>query len=321
MPADMAGWDVHTHLIPPTVLAAAYQGLFGLAVDDGFLLVDGERLPLKRLADPAALLAWVDEQELDGAVVSVPPALFRYDQGVEWAALVNQGMRELATPQLRVLGQLPLHDPSAAAVASALASEGVFSGFALGTAGLTGPAAGAGPAGTAGVAGLDAVWEVLHELEAFTLIHPSHSHDERLGRYYLSNLLGNPYETGLAVAELVFGDVVGRFPGIRFCLCHGGGVTAALAGRWQRGIDTARPGIGPLSLTVPQALQRFYVDDLVHDDGVRVLLGATFGADRVLAGSDWPFPMGDQVDRGRAAARSTVCEQLTRPLKKGGFSA
>jgi aminocarboxymuconate-semialdehyde decarboxylase len=72
---------------------------------------------------------------------------------------------------------------------------------------------------------------------------------------------------------------------------------------------------------VAEALQRFYVDDLVHDDGVRALLGATFGAERVLAGSDWPFPMGDQVDRGRAAARSTVCEQLTRPLKKGAVSA
>jgi aminocarboxymuconate-semialdehyde decarboxylase len=288
------------------VLSAAGQRAFGLGIEDGFLLVDGERLPLKRLADPAALLRWIDEQSLDGAVVSVPPALFRYDQGVEWAALVNQGLRELATPQLRVLGQLPLGDPSAASVASALASEGVFSGFAL---------------GTPGYAGLDPVWEVLHSLEAFTLIHPSHSHDDRLDRYYLSNLLGNPYETGLAVAELVFGDVVGRFPGIRFCLCHGGGVTAALAGRWQRGIDTERPGIEPLSLSVAEALQRFYVDDLVHDDGVRALLGATFGVDRVLAGSDWPFPMGDQVDRGRAAARSMVCEQLTRPLMKGAVSA
>jgi aminocarboxymuconate-semialdehyde decarboxylase len=302
----MAGWDVHTHLIPPTVLSAAGRRAFGLAIEDGFLLVDGERLPLKRLADPAALLGWIDEHSLDGAVVSVPPALFRYDQGVEWAELVNQGLRELATPQLRVLGQLPLHDAAAGSIAALLASEGVFSGFALGTAGYT---------------GLDPVWEVLHSLEAFTLIHPSHSHDERLDRYYLSNLLGNPYETGLAVAELVFGDVVGRFPGIRFCLCHGGGVTAALAGRWQRGIDTERPGIEPLSLSVAEALQRFYVDDLVHDDAVRALLGATFGAERVLAGSDWPFPMGDQVDRGRAAARSTVCEQLTRPLKKGGVSA
>jgi aminocarboxymuconate-semialdehyde decarboxylase len=206
-----------------------------------------------------------------------------------------------------VLGQLPLHDPAAATVAKALAGEGVFSGFAL---------------GTAGFGGLDEVWQVLDALEAFTLIHPGHSPDKRLSAYYLSNLLGNPYETGLAAAELVFADVPGRFPGIRFCLCHGGGVTAALAGRWQRGIDTARPGIEPPSLSVAEALRRFYVDDLVHDPAVLALLQTTFGADQVLAGSDWPFPMGsDQVDPGRAAARSTVCEQLTRPLKKGAVSA
>jgi aminocarboxymuconate-semialdehyde decarboxylase len=301
----MAGWDVHTHLIPPTVLEAAHRREFGLAVEAGSLVVDGkERLPLQRLGDPAALLEWITQQQLDGAVVSVPPALFRYDQGAEWASLVNQGLRELATPQLRVLGQLPLLDPSAASVAGALASEGVFSGFALGTAGFASAA-------------LDPVWQVLHAVEAFTLVHPAHSPDPRLGAFYLTNLLGNPYETGLAAAELVFADVPGRFPGIRFCLCHGGGVTAALAGRWQRGIDTARPGIEPPSLSVAEALRQFYVDDLVHDPAVQVLLGATFGADRVLAGSDWPFPMGsDQVDQDRAVA----AEWLIRPLKKGVVS-
>jgi aminocarboxymuconate-semialdehyde decarboxylase len=299
----MAGWDVHTHLIPPTVLAAAQRGLHGLSIASGFLVVDGnERLPLKRLANPTALLQWIDEQQLDGAVVSVPPALFRYDQGVEWASLVNQGLRELATPQLRVLGQLPLLQAGeAASVALDLASEGVFSGFALGTPGFAS-------------AGLQPVWEALDRLEAFTLIHPGHSHDERLDAFYLSNLLGNPYETGLAAAELIFNDVPGRFRGIRFCLCHGGGVTAALAGRWQRGIDTARPGIEPPSLSVAEALRRFYVDDLVHDPAVLALLEETFGADRILAGSDWPFPMGtDAVDRHRAQ----LAELLTRPLKKG----
>jgi len=294
----MAGWDVHTHLIPPTVLAAV--GSFGLSVDGDQLVVDGnERLPLRKLGDPSALLTWIDEQQLDGAVVSVPPALFRYDLGVEWASLINEGLRELAGPRVRVLGQLPLHDPSAAAVASELAAEGVFSGFAL---------------GTAGFGGLDEVWQVLDALEAFTLIHPGHSPDKRLSAYYLSNLLGNPYETGLAAAELVFADVPGRFPGIRFCLCHGGGVTAALAGRWQRGIDTARPGISAPSLSVAAALQRFYVDDLVHDPAALALLESTFGAGRVLAGSDWPFPMGsDQVD----PARAEPAERLTRPLGQG----
>ncbi|QNE22357.1 amidohydrolase family protein [Kribbella qitaiheensis] len=294
----MAGWDVHTHLIPPTVLAAV--GSFGLTVDGDWLVVDGhERLPLRKLGDPAALLSWIDEQQLDGAVVSVPPALFRYDLGVEWAELLNEGLRSLAGPRLRVLGQLPLHDPAAAGVSSSLAAEGVFSGFAL---------------GTAGFGGLDEVWQVLDALEAFTLIHPGHSADKRLAAYYLSNLLGNPYETGLAAAELVFADVPGRFPGIRFCLCHGGGVTATLAGRWQRGIDTARPGIEPPSLSVADALRRFYVDDLVHDPAVLALLQTTFGADHVLAGSDWPFPMGsDQVDPDRAGAG----ERLTRPLGQG----
>jgi aminocarboxymuconate-semialdehyde decarboxylase len=294
----MAGWDVHTHLIPPTVLAAAHRGEFGLSVDSGMLAVDGERLPLKRLADPTALLQWIADQELDGAVVSIPPALFRYDAGVEWAELVNQGLRELATPQLRVLGQLPLLDPSAPAVAAELAGEGVFSGFAL---------------GTPSYAGLDPLWRVLDLLDAFTLVHPGTSDDKRLNSFYLTNLLGNPYETGLAAASLIFADVPGRFPGIRFCLCHGGGVTAAVAGRWQRGIDQARPGINPVSLPVADALRRFYVDDLVHDDAVLELLTKTFGGERVLAGSDWPFPMGsDEV----CAARSTTAEELTRPLAK-----
>jgi aminocarboxymuconate-semialdehyde decarboxylase len=295
----VAGWDVHTHLIPPTVLSAAHRGEFGLSIDSGWLAIDGHRLPLKRLADPAALLQWIADQELDGAVVSVPPALFRYDAGVEWAELVNQGLRELVTPQLRVLGQLPLLDPSAPAVATALAREGVFSGFAL---------------GTPSYAGLDPVWQVLHELEAFTLVHPGPSDDERLESFYLSNLLGNPYETGVAAASLVFADVPGRFPGIRFCLCHGGGVTAMLAGRWQRGVDQARPGIEPLSLPVAEALRRFYVDDVVHDDAVLELLTRTFGAERVLAGSDWPFPMGSDAV---SAARSAAAGELTRPLPKG----
>jgi len=294
----MAGWDVHTHLIPPTVLSAAHRGEFGLSVDSGSLVVDGQRLPLRRLADPAALLQWITEQSLDGAVVSVPPALFRYDAGLEWSELVNQGLRELATPQLRVLAHLPLLDPAAPAVAAGLAGEGVFGGFAL---------------GTPSYAGLDPVWRVLDALEAFTLIHPGSSDDKRLDSFYLSNLLGNPYETGVAAASLVFADVPGRFPGIRFCLCHGGGVTAAVAGRWQRGIDTERPGIAPVSLPVAEALRRFYVDDLVHDDAVLELLTSTFGAERVLAGSDWPFPMGSD---GVSAARSATAEVLTRPLAK-----
>jgi len=294
----VSGWDVHTHLIPPTVLAAARRGEFGLSVEDGSLVVDGRaRLPLRRLGSPDALLEWLAAQDLDGAVVSVPPPLFRYEQPPEWTDLVNEGLRQLTRPSLRVLAHVPLGSPAAPEVAKSLAEEGVFGGFALGT----------GPS----YQGFDPLWEVLDAAGAFTLIHPGHNADPRLAPYYLANLLGNPYETGVAAASLVFGDVVGRFPRIRFCLCHGGGVTSAVAGRWQRGVDTDRPGVEPLTLPVAEALRRMYVDDLVHDPAVLALLGDTFGTDRVLAGSDWPFPMGaDDIDPVRAAA----AERLTRPM-------
>jgi aminocarboxymuconate-semialdehyde decarboxylase len=307
------GWDVHTHLVPPTVLEAARRGNHGLAIPNGHLIVAGRyRLPVRRLGHPPALLDWIDEQHLAGAVVSVPPALFRYDltgqAAVDWARLVNDGMADIAglgAGRLRVLAQLPLSAPALAAqVAKEVLAAGGFGGVALGT--LATEASFADPA-------LDRLWTLLDAAGSFVLLHPGASPDPRLTPFYLANLLGNPYETALAAAGLVFGNVLDRFPSIRFCLCHGGGVTAAVAGRWQRGSDTSRPGVGPL-LSPPRAtLRRFYVDDLVHDPAMLELVESTFGADHILTGSDWPFPMGcDTIDPARAAARATDIERLTR---------
>jgi aminocarboxymuconate-semialdehyde decarboxylase len=306
----VSGWDVHTHLVPPTVLDAAWREDHDLVAQDGHLVVGGrDRLPLRRLSDPPALLEWIDSQGLDGAVVSVPPPLFRYDltgaEGVDWARLVNDGLAQLRGERLRVLGQLPLSMPAEAArVAKEVLAAGGFGGFALGT--LTTEPGFADPA-------LDPLWTVLDEAGSFVLVHPGASPDPRLKPFYLANLLGNPCETALAAAGLVFGNVLPCFPRIRFCLCHGGGVTAAVAGRWQRGSDTSRPGVGPLPSPPGATLRRFYVDDLVHDPAMLTLVESTFGADRVLIGSDWPFPMGcDAIDPTRAAARASDTERLTR---------
>jgi aminocarboxymuconate-semialdehyde decarboxylase len=90
-------------------------------------------------------------------------------------------------------------------------------------------------------------------------------------------------------------------------------VTAAVAGRWQRGVQTARPGIEELSMPVAEAVRSFYVDDLVHDEAMLQLLVRTFGAAHVLAGSDWPFPMGSD---GVAGSRAVATGELTVPLAK-----
>jgi hypothetical protein len=79
---------------------------------------------------------------------------------------------------------------------------------------------------------------------------------------------------------------------ITMCLAHGGGVTAAVAGRLERGQTAGRSGIDIAGEMVTQTLQHFYVDGITHDAAALQLVATTHGADRVLFGSDWPFVMG-----------------------------
>lgn len=305
------GWDVHTHLVPAELLSGPE-----LSVADGKLIVDGQAaVPLGQLADPAALSAWVDQQRLAGSLVSLPPAALRYQvtgaAGAAWAERANAALARAtaADPRLRPLATVPLTDPAMALrAAEAALATGRFGGLVLGTL----------PASTAGFAdpALTPLWQLLDRRSAFVFLHPGSCPDPRLGPYFLSNLLGNPYETALAAGQLLFGGVLERFAGITFCLAHGGGATAAVAGRWQRGVDTSRPGVPAGTGPVRPALRRLLVDDLVHDPDLVRLLEAVFGPDRVVPGSDWPFPMGtDRLDPDRARRTATLVETLTRPIR------
>jgi aminocarboxymuconate-semialdehyde decarboxylase len=152
---------------------------------------------------------------------------------------------------------------------------------------------------------LQSVWEVLDDRDAFVFIHPGEPSDERLDRWYLANLLGNPYETALAAAQLVFGGIIASFEKIRFCLAHGGGVTAAVAGRWEQGHDTRRPGV-PSEHAPSALLRRMYVDSVVFSDIYLELAAVVFGPEHIVLGSDWPFPMGafDGVRAGELGANA-----------------
>ena len=61
------------------------------------------------------------------------------------------------------------------------------------------------------------VWQVANEHHAFCMVHPNNvAGIERMKNYYLNNLIGNPLDTTIAAACLVFGGVIERFPNIRF---------------------------------------------------------------------------------------------------------
>lgn len=287
---DPGGWDVHTHLIPPALVDAATKGVvWGMTAGGGRLQVCGHGVPLHPISEAAALVARVRSDGLDGAVVSVPPPLFRPDVAASerrtYVDAINQGLREACAPHaptLRPLAYLPTEDPALAAAVARDLDEG-WAGVVIGT--ELGPLSYADPS-------CEPLWTVLEQRRLAAFLHPGDCPDARLGRHYLTNLLGNPYETTLAAADLVFGGVFERHPGLHVVLAHGGGCAAALAGRWQQGVLTGRPGVPRLGLMPLDALRRFWVDSLVHHPAYLDFLIAAVGPDRIVLGSDWPFPMG-----------------------------
>lgn len=285
----MAGIDLHTHLAP-ILSEAEIAELPGVAVDGGRLSVDGSPGGPPRLNQPEALEAWLGERSLDAAVVSAPPPFFRQHlpaaESARWVRALNDGIRRAVAGRRRLLplAYLPLEHPQVAvAELDHLLTEEGWAGFAASAGGrsisLADPS-------------LEPLWRRLSADGRPVMLHPGSSPDGRLGEFYLANLLGNPYETSVAVAQLIFGEVVVRHPELRFLLVHCGGCVPAVLGRWQRGVDTGRPGVPALAVPLRQAIRSFYIDCLAHDPEVVDLAVSVFGADRMVLGSDWPFPMG-----------------------------
>lgn len=281
--------DVHTHLAP--VLSDGELVDLGLERDDlGRSTLAGEALGPAALYHAERLIAHLDDARLDEAFVSIPPPYFRQDLSGDaagaWFEAVAGGIVRACSPHSRLhpLVHLPLEHP---ALAVQLVRE------YLGRDDIAGWNAGAGGTSTALDSDeLSELWSLLSADGRPLMLHPASSPDKRLDPYYLHNLLGNPVETAVAVGELVFGGVIDAHPHLTIVLVHCGGVIPVVASRWQRGFDTARPGIDTSLQPVESTLRTLYTDCLTHDRANVDLARHVFGDDRLLLGSDWPFPMG-----------------------------
>jgi aminocarboxymuconate-semialdehyde decarboxylase len=293
--------DVHAHQIP--IVPDRLDAIADVVLRDGVLEIDGHPVRIAQLYEPEALVAWMERHGVGRALVSAPPPTYRPQLDAAaarlWTTYLNDGLQALCgarvdrlTPALH----LPTNNPEIAIETAQRAADAGARYFSM-------PAQPAGDLAFSDPV-FEPLWLALDRLEAFVFVHPGACCDGRLKAFYLENLLGNPYETAVAAAHLVFGGVLDRFPRIRFCLAHGGGATAAMAGRWQRGFDTARPGIDPGRTPPRAALSRFFVDSIVHDDDALRLVAAVFGPDKIVFGSDWPFPMGlpDPADLPKGSA-------------------
>jgi aminocarboxymuconate-semialdehyde decarboxylase len=140
-----------------------------------------------------------------------------------------------------------------------------------------------------------AFWPIYAKAEALEwpiFLHPVDTIGrERTQRFYLRNLLGNPYDTGVAAAHLIFGGVLDAFPRLEVNLPHAGGALPGLIGRLDQGARV-RPELRHMQAPPSAYLRRFTYDTIGHDDRINLNLVRLVGADRVLLGSDYCFDMG-----------------------------
>ncbi len=136
------------------------------------------------------------------------------------------------------------------------------------------------------------VFKAAEQLGLPVFLHPQQTvGGERMKPFYLSNLIGNPLDTGIAAAHLIMGGVMDACPNLNINLAHAGGVVPILVGRWDRGRDV-RPELKHMTRAPSDYLRRFTYDTIAHSAPIMKFVISMVGADRITVGDDYCFDMG-----------------------------
>jgi aminocarboxymuconate-semialdehyde decarboxylase len=136
-------------------------------------------------------------------------------------------------------------------------------------------------------------WAKADELGCVVFIHPlGTSLGERVNQFYLTNIIGQPLETTIALSNLIFGGVLDRCPGVKIVAAHGGGYLPAYIGRSEHGYKV-RPEASKMQKKPSEYLKQIYFDSLVYAPAQLQALIAQVGASQIVVGTDYAFDMGD----------------------------
>jgi len=171
------------------------------------------------------------------------------------------------------------------------------------------------------VARLTPFWRRAEELGALVFIHPfGTTLGERVNTHYLSNIIGQPLETTIALSHLIFGGVLDRHPGLRIVAAHGGGYLPSYCGRSNHGYAVRPEAKAGAQLPPVEYLRKIWFDTLVYEpEALRHLINVV-GVSQVVVGSDYPFDMGHYDPHGLLAATNGLSE-AERSAILGGNAA
>ena len=295
--------DIHAHFIPKLLYqlfkenSSRFAGVRLFQDEQGnrlqFLGGEPTRPISPKLSDLADRRAWMDKNGIDHQLVGGWLDSFGYElpasEGLAWSRFYNDCMRDELRGETRFtpLATVPLQDGKLAAQVLGEALEAGFGGAMIGTLPK-------GNAGNLDDPALDPFWKAASELEAAVFMHPMFLCGEpRLADYDLVNAIGRLADTSIAVSRLLFSGHLLKFPGMKFVLSHGGAALPYALGRLAR-----NHAISQGKYADPRkGFEAMYFDSCVFDADSLEYLARKARPERIMLGSDMPFPIGDPAPK------------------------
>jgi aminocarboxymuconate-semialdehyde decarboxylase len=291
--------DVHAHFIPALlyerfeVNSANFPGVRFKEKRMQFPGGEPTRPISPKLSDLGERRAWMDQNGIDHQLLGGWLDIFGYElpahEGLAWSRFYNEAMRDQLRdePRFTPLATVPLQDGKLAAQVLRESLEQGCGGVMIGTLPR-------GNAGNLDDPSLDPFWQAASDLGAAVFLHPMFLCGEpRLADYDLVNAIGRLADSSIAVSRLLFSGHLLRFPGMRLVLSHGGAALPYALGRLAR-----NHAISQGKYADPRrGFEAMYFDSCVFDSDTLEYLARKAAPERIMLGSDMPFPIGDPQPR------------------------
>jgi aminocarboxymuconate-semialdehyde decarboxylase len=246
----------------------------------------------RKLTSVEQRLADMDRMGVDMQAISTSPMQYYYgldiDLGRQASRTVNQRLAEIVAshPDRFVgLGTVPLQAPEIAVAELE---------YCMKTLGFRGLEIGTNVSGTElSDSRFEGFFARAEELNAIIFLHPSgFTEPQRLKQHFLTNVIGNPLDTTVALAHIVFGGVLERHPGLKFVAAHGGGYMGHYPARMDHAYKVRPECHDHITRPPSYYMKKIYYDTMVFSHEQLEHLVNLWGAGHVVIGTDYPYDMG-----------------------------